>query len=113
MSTTSDGRTAEAKVAEALLAQGLRIVAQNWRTRWCEIDIVASTGKTVYFVEVKYRTTAAWGDGIDAITAKKQQQMQFAAEFWVASEHWSGDVRLAVASLSGRPPKLDHFLLLD
>lgn len=113
MSTTSRGRDAEQRVAQALEVQGLSIVSSNWRTRWCEIDLVATKGKTVYFVEVKYRTNTTWGDGLDAITPKKQQQMQFAAEYWLTVNKWKGTARLCVASLSGEPPKLDHFLILD
>lgn len=113
MNTTSRGRDAEQRIAVALEARGLRVVASNWRTRWCEIDLVATKGKTVYFVEVKYRTHTVWGDGLEAITVKKQQQMRFAAEYWLSTNQWKGEARLCVASLSGEPPRLDQFVLLD
>ena len=58
------------------------ILARNWRTRWCEIDIVSKKGEKYYFTEVKFRKTADFGGGEAAISNKKIEQMKFAAEFF-------------------------------
>ena len=89
------------------MKQGHTVLARNWRTKSCEIDIVSRKNKTVYFVEVKYRATASWGDGLEAITGKKLAQMRYAAEVWTAGERWAGECELMVASVSGNPPKID------
>ncbi len=102
MSTTAIGKQAEAAVAAYLQAQDYTIVAQNWRTRWCEIDIVARKNNTIYFVEVKYRKTNMYGDGLAYITPKKLQQMSFAAEMWVNNHNWRGQYALVVAAVTGR-----------
>ncbi len=102
--STATGRLAEAVAAEFLVAKGCTVVAQNWRTRWCEIDIVATRGASIYFVEVKYRASTNWGDGLDYITPQKLRQMHFAAEFWCATYKFGGDYRLAVVALTGNPP---------
>lgn len=104
VSTTAIGRAAESAAAEFLRAKGCNVLAQNWRTRWCEIDIVATRENIVYIVEVKYRAKANWGTGLDYITPQKLRQMHFAAEFWVAKHHFSGDYRLAAIELTGNPP---------
>lgn len=113
MSTTEIGKHAESIAADYLRQQGYQLVAQNWRTRWCEIDIVAKKQHTIYFVEVKYRQKTVWGDGLDAITSKKLQQMQFAAELWISQQAWKGSVALAALSMSGLPPQVDAFIELD
>ncbi len=113
MGTTQRGNESENIVAESLKKQGYSIVAQNWRTRWCEIDIIALKNKTVYFIEVKYRRNSSWGDGLEAINDKKRQQMEFAAELWVAQNKWNNQYYLAAASLSNEPPTLDQFIILD
>jgi uncharacterized protein (TIGR00252 family) len=100
------GRAAEDAAAGFLRAKGCDILAQNWRTRWCEIDIVAFRSNTIYFVEVKYRSSVAWGDGLDYITPRKLQQMRFAAEFWCAKYKFGGDYRLAAVALTGDPPRV-------
>lgn len=91
MSTTSSGREAEAMVAEFLKSQDHKIVSLNWRTRWCEIDIVSTKKKVVYFTEVKYRSSQDWGGGLDYITDKKLRQIRFSAEFWLHQNSWTGD----------------------
>ncbi len=109
MSTTDTGRKAEAVVAQYLQQQGYQILDQNWRTRWCEIDVVAQKNHAVYFVEVKYRRTNVQGDGLDYITPKKLKQMAFAANFWVAQNSWSGECTLAVASVEGKKFEIKDF----
>jgi len=42
---------------------------------------------TVYFIEVKYRSSSLQGSGLDYITKKKQQQMSYAAETFIAAHN--------------------------
>ncbi|HEU5187346.1 MAG TPA: YraN family protein [Candidatus Saccharimonadales bacterium] len=108
--STAIGRTAEAVAAEFLRTKGHTILAQNWRTRWCEIDIVTQNGCIVHFVEVKYRAKHTWGSGFDYITPRKLQQMQFAAEFWVAKHRLKSDYFLSAVELTGVPPQVAGFV---
>lgn len=106
MSTTSIGREAEEAVARELQKRGHSIIALNWRTRWCEIDVVSKDKKCVYFVEVKYRSSDSWGSGFDYITTKKMKQMRFAAELWLSDNKWLKESSLLVA-------EVDNNLLID
>lgn len=99
--TTQVGRHAELVAAQFLERKGCNIMAQNWRTRMCEIDIVAVRANTVYFCEVKYRKTNQQGTGLDYITTKKLQQMRFAAESWVHRNSWRGNYQLCAIEVSG------------
>lgn len=100
--STEVGRRAEQVAAEYLESRGYRVHSLNWRTRWCEIDIVATKNSVVYFVEVKYRRTNAFGGGLDYITSRKLAQMHFAAEFWMARHSSTArDYRLAAVEVSG------------
>ena len=101
MKSTAQGQKAEQAVAALLIEQGFEILGRNWKTRVCEIDIVAKKDKVVYFCEVKYRAGAAQGDGFEYITPKKLQQMKFAAQIWTGGHAWSGDYRLMAAAVSG------------
>lgn len=101
MSTTDSGRQAESRAANYLIKQEKwKILEQNWRNRWCEIDIIAQNRNTIYFVEVKYRTTNQWGDGFDAITKSKLERMARAAEAWVLINNWVGDYQLAAVMVT-------------
>jgi ribonuclease HII len=99
--STSTGYKAETTAANYLEHNGYKIIARNWRTRFCEIDIVAQKDKTIYFVEVKYRVTSDQGTGFEYITHAKLRQMQFAAEMWVSERQWDRDYRLAAIEVSG------------
>ncbi len=95
----SAGHDAEKLAAEYLESQGFKIHELNWKTRYCEIDIVAEKAKRMYFVEVKSRKTLLQGSGLDYVTRKKLEQMGFAAEMWVSNHVWTGDYQLAAMSI--------------
>jgi uncharacterized protein (TIGR00252 family) len=100
MKTTTLGQLAEVAVAEELRRRKFKIITQNWKTKVCEIDIVAQKAGIIYFVEVKYRSSNARGAGLEHITKRKLQQMQFAARIWNQHHDWNGDWRLLAASVS-------------
>ncbi len=114
-STRDAGNKGEQAAADWLAAEGHEIIARNWRTRWCEIDIISRKGKTLYFTEVKYRKNAKYGDGLVAITAKKQQQIRFAAEFFLAKHpQYSGhDVRLLAADVGSEPARVQQIIEIE
>jgi uncharacterized protein (TIGR00252 family) len=93
------GHNAEKRAAHHLQSLGFDIIQLNWKTRYCEIDIVAKKNNVVYFVEVKYRRTTKYGSGLDYITPKKLRRMHFAAEVWVQEYTWTHDYRLAALAV--------------
>jgi uncharacterized protein (TIGR00252 family) len=100
MITAQRGRQAENAVAQRMQKQGYEILSQNWRTRVCEIDIVAKKNKIIYFTEVKFRTSSTQGDGLEYVTKSKLSQMNFAARIWVGQNKWDGDWRLCAISVT-------------
>lgn len=95
------GSEAENQVANYLKSLGFKIVEQNWKTKWCEIDIVAKKDNCLYFVEVKYRNNTDWGSGFDYITAAKLKKMDLAARSWVEINNWQGEYTLSAAEVAG------------
>lgn len=110
MSTTETGQRAEAAVGRYLAGQGYRVVDRNWRTRWCEIDIIVQKKHIIYFVEVKYRSTDFQGGGLDYITPRKLAQMHFAAEFWMAKYGSGADYRLSACEVTGASFEVTNWL---
>ena len=100
--TKSIGDRAESAVADYLTSIGHVILARNWKTRMCEIDIVSQFNDIIYFTEVKYRKNANQGDGFAAITAQKLRQMKFAAEYYALKNKLDqSNMFLAGADVSG------------
>ncbi len=111
MSTNyAHGKEAEKVAAKYLSSLGYDVIEQNWKTRWCEIDVVACKDNVIYFVEVKYRRNTDQGGGLDYITPKKLQQMHFAAEMWVSDKRWQGEYQLAALEVSGGDYIVTNFL---
>lgn len=104
------GAKAENAACSYLKKKGFVIIAQNWKNRFCEIDIVAKLDNTVYFVEVKYRKNDIHGSGFDYITPKKLNQMGFAAEYWVNGNNWNGDYCLVAVEVKGPEYKVLDFI---
>ncbi|MFZ1361009.1 MAG: ribonuclease HII [Candidatus Saccharimonadales bacterium] len=105
------GDRAEDEAANHLMRLGHDIIARNWKTRYCEIDIVSQKDGTLYFTEVKYRRQPNQGGGLAAITQKKLNQMRYAAKFYAHSKKIT-DVPLQVSaiSLTGEPPSVEEYL---
>jgi len=96
------GDNAEDEVASYLRKQGHTILDRNWKTKYCEIDIVSQCKDTIYFTEVKHRKTDTQGGGIAAITSKKLRQMTFAAKYYELINHVdTHNLQLAVATTHG------------
>lgn len=108
--STATGRQAEDAAADFLRTKGHKILAQNWRTRWCEIDIVVQKGNVIYFVEVKYRRNSYHGDGLEYITPSKLRQMHFSAEVWMASHKTDQDYGMLAVSVTGQPPVVQEVI---
>lgn len=112
--TKSIGDLAENIAKEYLEEFGHTILERNWKTKFCEIDIVSVRDKVFYFSEVKYRKSAVQGGGLAAITAKKQQQMKFAAEYYMTTKKLTDTaMKLVAIAMSGQPPKVDTLLEIE
>ncbi len=57
------------RIAERhLVARGMTVVDRNWRCPQGEIDLVLNDGDETVFVEVKTRSSVAYGHPLEAIT---------------------------------------------
>lgn len=107
MLTTEVGLLAEDAVVSYLQDNEYDIIAKNWKTKTCEIDIVVYKNSTVHFVEVKYRAGPAQGQGFDYINRRKLRRMEYAAELWVCKHNWYGEYVLSGASVYGPDFKVE------
>lgn len=93
------GRWSEALCRLALRLKGYRILAQDWRCRQGEIDIVAKRGRTVAIVEVKARSTLDAAGS--ALSPRQRQRLERAAATFVARH----------PALTGLPVRFDVMLV--
>ena len=94
------GQTAESSAAAFLQANGLKLVARNWRCRAGELDLILSRNDMLVFCEVKTRRGVAHGGGFAAVGAQKQAKLQTLAElFMMHTNRWNAAARFDVASV--------------
>jgi len=89
MHTKNNQRTGafgEEVVSQYLISAKAEIIDRNWRIREGEIDIVALLPSGVFaFVEVKTRTSLAFGHPFEAINSTKALRLQRLALGWLAT----------------------------
>jgi putative endonuclease len=73
------GRLGEAAARRHLEAQGLRLLAANFRCRRGEIDLVFRDGDCLVFVEVKTRSREDWTRPAAAVNAGKRRRLSVTA----------------------------------
>ena len=81
-----------AKIGESLAvkhlkARGCEILAQNYRARRGEIDIIVQDGEFTVFVEVKTRRSLKFGLPQAAVTLQKQRQISKVALVYLQSRN--------------------------
>lgn len=76
------GKRGEKLAADHLIASGFDIVECNWRCPQGEIDLVATEGGELVFVEVKTRSSVAFGHPLEAVTVKKLARLRRLAAAW-------------------------------
>ena len=111
MTTTELGRRGEEIASQALESQGYQVVEKNWRCRTGEIDIVARDGEYWVFVEVKLRSSDAFGTPEEAVTVAKQKRllntgMMYLAEHGLDEVEWRIDVVAITLADSGKVHRL-------
>ncbi len=78
------GMRAELRCVVFLWMRGYQIIARRMRNGCGEIDLIASRGRQLVFIEVKARQSR--DAGLYALAPKQQQRIARAANMWLA-EH--------------------------
>ncbi len=94
------GRRAEAAARDFLRRQGYRIIAERYRWRGGEIDLVAREGNTLVFIEVKSRSSHSHGLPEEAVTLQKQRKLILTAKRYLSEYPSDLEMRFDVVALS-------------
>lgn len=100
------GRFGEDLAAKRLAADGLELIERNWRCNDGELDIVALDGDALVFVEVKTRSSVAFGDPAEAVNRAKALRLRRLAVRWLAEhpERRCAELRFDVVAIVRRAP---------
>jgi putative endonuclease len=105
------GQRGERIAERHLVARGLTVLDRNWRCPQGEIDLVLRDGDETVFVEVKTRTSTAYGHPLEAITVAKLARLRRLAAAWCAAHPGVGRIRIdavAVVAPHRAPATVEH-----
>ncbi len=84
---------------EFLENKGYRVLETNWRFKKYEVDIIARTGETIVFVEVKARKNATFGEPELFVTRQKQKFLIAAAQQYLSYHQLTLESRFDIVSV--------------
>lgn len=94
------GKKNETLAIACLKKKGYRIIDKNVRNTLGEIDIIASLNETIVFVEVKSRSSLAFGSPKTAVNRNKQRRISKVALLWMKKNNLLGtSARFDVVSI--------------
>jgi putative endonuclease len=97
------GRAGEKAAAELLRQRGYEVVGAGFTARRGEIDLICRRGSDLVVVEVKTRTSDAFGTPIEAVGPRKRRALLAAAAEYRVLADWRGAIRYAVVGLTVKP----------
>ncbi len=93
------GRAGEDLAVRHLENAGFTILERNWRCGKAEIDIIARDGEALVFVEVKTRSTDAFGAPESFLTPRQTQLISAAAAAYMEMIGHDWELRFDVISI--------------
>jgi putative endonuclease len=83
--------------------RGYEVVGAGFTARRGEIDLICRRGGELVIVEVKTRTSEAFGTPSEAVGPRKRRSLAAAAAEYRLLAGWKGPIRYAVVALVGKP----------
>ena len=96
------GRAGEKAAAELLKRRGYEVVGAGFTARRGEIDLICRRGGDLVIVEVKTRTSEAFGTPAEAVGPRKRRALSAAAAEYRLLSGWKGPIRYAIVALVSR-----------
>jgi len=97
------GKAGEKAAAHLLQKLGYEVVGAGFLARRGELDLVCRRGNELLVVEVKTRTSDAFGTPVEAVGSRKRRALMSAAAEYRALAGWRGAIRYAVVGLILQP----------
>jgi len=82
--TRQIGSAGEAKAFEWLILQGFKIIAQNYRKRTFEIDLIALKNNVIHFIEVKTVKKGTVDDAVFGVISRNLPNYVKGISFFLA-----------------------------
>ncbi len=107
------GKIGEGIARKFLEEKGYKIIEQNYRTKYSEIDLVALKDKKLIFVEVRTKIGENFGTPEETIIGNKAKKVWQNASVYIAFKKWDGPARIDAICIVLKPDynieRLSHY----
>lgn len=107
------GKIGEDLARKFLEDKGYKIIEQNYKTKYSEIDLVTQKGKDMVFVEVRTKIGEDFGTPEDTLNNKKMGKVRFNALSYAAFKKWPGPIKIDAICIVLKPDfsvlRLNHY----
>ena len=109
MDTLTRGKEAEERASHYLQAQGLQLLARNYRSKRGEIDLILQDKDSLVFVEVRYRSYPHFGSATESVDRRKQSRLVACAQHYMQTHphNCQQPCRFDVISITGQQPVIE------
>jgi putative endonuclease len=95
------GQAGEAAAADFYRQAGYEVLAQSYRHKRAEVDLVVRLGTALLvFVEVKTRSGSQYGAPETFVSARKKELFRLAATHLQEELDWRGDIRFDILAVT-------------
>lgn len=107
------GKVGEEIARKFLEKQGYKIIEQNYRTKYAEIDLVTEKKRELVFVEVRTKVGENFGTPEETINKTKMRKLFQNATAYAAFKKWNGLFRIDAVCIVLKPDysveRLNHY----
>ncbi|MBC6109031.1 YraN family protein [Pedobacter fastidiosus] len=94
------GKEGEQIAKQHLEDNGYEVLDENWVYGKAEIDLIVYKDGIMIFVEVKTRSSVAFGEPEDFVREAKQKQMELAATEYIDIMNHQNDIRFDIIAIT-------------
>ncbi|MCU7548076.1 YraN family protein [Chitinophagaceae bacterium LB-8] len=107
------GQKGESMAEDYFQRNGYTILHRNWRHSHLEVDLIATKGKLLHFIEVKIRSSQKHGYPEDSVTTKKLKFLLKAADAFLYLHPQYKLIQFDILSITLTNTEPEYFLIKD
>ncbi|MBI2626484.1 MAG: YraN family protein [Candidatus Nealsonbacteria bacterium] len=107
------GKLGERIAGEFLEKKGYKILEQNYKTKYGEIDLICQKGDELIIIEVRTKIGEDFGTPEESLDKKKIRKVWLNALAYVGKNNWKGNYRTdavcIVLKAGGEIERINHY----
>ena len=107
------GKEGEQWAVDFLIEKGFEIAERNYRHKRSEIDLIVKKGNWLIFIEVKTRSSSAFGHPEQFVDRAKVKMIMEGALHYMYAINWQGNVRYDIVAITIRYGKKPEIVLIE